>query len=140
MTVENPISSPFELPSSKGVIFVVDDESAFCDVVCEILEAIGYDPHYALNAAEALQMLPQVNPDLILSDVMMPEMDGLSFVRHLRDHEAWKAIPVIIVSAKATPDDRLNALDSGASDFLAKPFSSYDLEELIERNLKRDGY
>lgn len=138
MSLENPTSAFVDPPPGKGVIFVVDDESAFCDVVCEILEAIGYDSHFALNATEALQMMPQIKPDLILSDVMMPEMDGLSFVRHLRDHAAWQTIPIVVVSAKATAEDRRNALASGASDFLAKPFSSYDLEELIERNLERD--
>ena len=137
MSVENPFSSPIDLPLCKGVIFVVDDEQSFCHVVCEILEAIGYDPHYALDATEALGMLPQVKPDLILSDVMMPDMDGLSFVRHLREQPSWNAVPVVIVSAKATAEDRRNALESGASDFLAKPFSSHDLEELIGRYLQR---
>jgi CheY-like chemotaxis protein len=114
------------------MILVVDDEYAFCDVVCEILEAIGYIARYALNATQALAQLPQLKPDVILTDVMMPDMDGLSFVRHLREQDEWKSIPIVIISAKATTEDRNSALESGADEFLAKPFSSYDLEALIE--------
>jgi len=139
MTVENPFSTSAP-QASRAVILVVDDERAFCDVVCEILEAIGYDPHYALNAAEALEMLPWIQPDLILSDVMMPDMDGLSFMRQVREKTLWKTIPIVIVSAKATTDDRQAAFESGASEFLAKPFSSHDLETLIGSILQSDGH
>jgi CheY-like chemotaxis protein len=139
MTVETPLSNPEPLPPSKGVILVVDDERAFCDVVCEILEAIGYLAYFALDAAQALHKLPQVKPDMVLTDVMMPDMDGLSFVRYIREQPSWASTPVVIISAKATQEDRRKALESGANEFLAKPFSSYDLEELIERFLHLDG-
>ena len=132
MTDFSPLPSSNLSLQDRALILVVDDERAFCDVVCEILEAIGYQARYALNATQALELLPQSVPDLILTDVMMPDMDGLTFVRHLRQHPQWASIPIVIISAKATPDDRHNALESGADDFLAKPFSSYDLEALIE--------
>jgi len=114
-----------------GVILVVDDERAFCDVVCEILETIGYVAHHTLNATQALEKLPQIQPDVILTDVMMPDMDGLSFVRHLRQQHQWHSTPVVIISAKATAEDRRLALESGANEFLAKPFTAQDLEVLI---------
>ena len=135
MTVPPGGVYPDAAGSTRGVILVVDDEQAFCDVVCEILEAIGYSAHYALNAEQALNVLPKVMPDVILTDVMMPDMDGLSFVRFLRQQPQWGGTAIIIISAKATPDDQREALDSGANQFLAKPFSSYDLEALIEEIL-----
>jgi CheY-like chemotaxis protein len=139
MTVEPSFFNPEPPAPGKGVILVVDDEHAFCDVVCEILEAIGYRAYFALDAAQALHKLPQVKPDVVLTDVMMPDMDGLSFVRYLREQPNWASTPVVIISAKATQEDRRKALESGADEFLAKPFSSYDLEELIERILQLDG-
>lgn len=117
------------------LILVVDDEMAFCNVVCEILNELGYEARYALNARQALEVLNHAAPDLILADVMMPDMDGLSFVRNLRQQPQWVATPMAIVSAKATSEDRQAALDSGATAFLAKPFSAQDLEVLVKELL-----
>jgi CheY-like chemotaxis protein len=122
--------------NQKGIVLVVDDEAAFCAVICEILEANGYEPHYTLTAAEALQVLEHLHPDIILSDVMMPDMDGLSFVSHLRAHPKWAHIPIIVISAKTSTEDRRLALEAGANQFLAKPFSANDLENLIEATIK----
>jgi CheY-like chemotaxis protein len=132
MTSHSHTPAPIRNEASRGVILVVDDERAFCDVVCEILEAIGYKARFALNANQALELLPHLMPQVILTDVMMPDMDGLSFVRHLRKQPHWKTIPIVIISAKATPDDRQNAFASGANAFLPKPFSANDLETLME--------
>ena len=131
MTSNLPSENPDSTHQGMGVILVVDDERSFCYVVCEILEAIGYIAHHTPNAIQALEKLPQLQPDVILTDVMMPEMDGLSFVRHLRQQQRWSTTPIVIISAKATPEDQRLALESGASDFLAKPFSAQDLEALI---------
>jgi CheY-like chemotaxis protein len=131
MTINLPPKNPDTTHHGMGVILVVDDERAFCDVVCEILETIGYVAHHTLNATQALEKLPQIQPDVILTDVMMPDMDGLSFVRHLRQQHQWHSTPVVIISAKATAEDRRLALESGANEFLAKPFTAQDLEVLI---------
>lgn len=109
-------------------VLVVDDEVAFCDVVCEILIASGYiatSAHGVLGARETLQ---RERPDVILSDIMMPEIDGLQFVRELRQDPRTSKIPVLVVSAKASSGDRQAALEAGASGFLAKPFSANELE------------
>ncbi len=134
MAVDLPQSKD-SMTSHRGNVLVVDDEPAFCDVVCEILQAIGYQAQYALNASEALRLLPHFIPDVILTDVMMPDMDGLSFIRHLRAQAQWRSTPIVIISAKSSTEDRHQALESGANDFLAKPFSAQDLEDLVERTL-----
>ncbi|MEJ2012011.1 MAG: response regulator [Anaerolineales bacterium] len=112
-------------------VLVVDDEIAFCDVVCEILIASGYVASAAQDAPEAMDALSRERPDLILSDIMMPEIDGLQFIRGLRQDPRFMEIPVLVVSAKASNGDREAAFAAGASSFLAKPFSAGELETHI---------
>jgi CheY-like chemotaxis protein len=115
----------------KKLILVVDDEVAFCDVVCEILESAGYRAQSAMHVNEAYQFIDQENPDLILTDVMMPDIDGLSFIRELKANSDFAAIPTVVVSACTTPEDTQKALQAGAVKVLPKPFSSDDLETLV---------
>ena len=119
------------------VILVVDDEPAFCDVVCEILEACGYRAQRALNVKQAYQHMAEEVPDLILTDVMMPETDGLTFIRNLKTNREYAHIPTIVVSACTTPGDEKKALEAGAMKVLAKPFSSSDLEGLVNSVIRR---
>ena len=76
-------------------------------------------------------------PDLILLDVMMPEVDGLSLLRWLREHSEQGSVPIHVVSAKAQPDDRKAAIDAGADGFLAKPFSVEELRDVISQYLSQ---
>ena len=122
-------------PKNNRIILVIDDEEAFCDVVCEILDASGYLPLHAHTATQALEILRDQTPDLILSDVMMPDVDGLTFIRHLRSNPRWSDIPIIVVSAKATTADQDAARSVGADGYLVKPFSTADLEMTIANAL-----
>lgn len=112
-------------------VLVVDDEETVCNVVCEILETLGFEAHRAYSAAEALTFLEQTTPDLILTDVMMPDIDGLTLIYKIRCATESANVPIIVFSAIATTADRQAALDAGASAFLAKPFSSRELKEII---------
>jgi CheY-like chemotaxis protein len=91
--------------------------------VSDILESYGFDTHVANNAIEAVSMLASFLPDLILLDVMMPEIDGLTMLRNIRETPTQSDIPVIVVSAKVLDQDRDAALHAGADAFLPKPFS-----------------
>ncbi|HHH82871.1 MAG TPA: response regulator [Chloroflexi bacterium] len=113
-------------------ILVVDDEQAFREVVCEILEAAGHQAWGANDAFEAMHILEDLTPDLILIDIMMPGIDGLSLIRRLRARPRWKNTPMLVVSAKAGSSDREEARLSGANGFLCKPFSCADLEAAVE--------
>jgi CheY-like chemotaxis protein len=129
---ESRLLAKYGSPASDSrTILVIDDEEAFCDVVCEILDSLGYKTRQAYDAHQAIALLQKITPDLILTDVMMPELDGLTFIRQLRSDPTWSEIPIIIVSAKATKDDREAATEAGADGYLIKPFSSLELEELI---------
>lgn len=116
-------------------ILVVDDEPAFCAVVCEILRVYGFVAHPVNGARQALEFMKGLTPDLILADVMMPEVDGLTMLRELRANAGWSGIPAIVISAKSAPEDFSAAMAAGANGCLAKPFSASELRETVERFL-----
>ena len=119
----------------KPVILLIDDEKAYAEVIKEALTPMGVDVHIACNAMEAMLVMQDITPDLILLDVMMPEVDGLTLLRWLRDNSRGKEMPIHIVSAKAGPEDRDAALRAGADGFLAKPFTMQDLKETLSEYL-----
>jgi CheY-like chemotaxis protein len=116
---------------SSGTILVIDDEPALRSVLCTMLEVFGYRVIEAGSAMFALSVLDEIKPDLILTDVMMPDMDGLTLIRRLRSEPAWAGIPALVISAKTTMDDKMAAETAGASGFLSKPFSATDLKAAL---------
>jgi two-component system OmpR family response regulator len=120
---------------SKPVILLIDDEIAYAEVIKEALLPMGVEVHIAGNAMEAMLVMQEVTPDLVLLDVMMPEVDGLTLLRWLRENSRGKEMPVHIVSAKAQQEDRDAALRAGANGFLAKPFTMQDLKETLAEYL-----
>jgi CheY-like chemotaxis protein len=121
------------MPTPKNLycILVVDDDPSFCMIMREVLCADGYDVRLAYNVPQALSMLQEAKPDLILSDVMMPDIDGLTLIRNLRTDPFLSEIPTIVVSAKAMPEERKAAQSAGANAFIPKPFQLQDLRETI---------
>jgi CheY-like chemotaxis protein len=119
------------LPKKLYCILVVDDDPTFCMIMREILHTDGYDVRLAYTVSEALSMLRETKPDLILSDVMMPDVDGLTLIRNLRTDPFLSEIPAIVVSAKAMPEERKAAQSAGANAFIPKPFQLQDLREAI---------
>ena len=116
-----------------GTILVIDDEPALRSVLCTMLEVFGYSVVEAGSATFALTLLEEITPDLILTDIMMPDMDGLTLIRRLRSEPAWSGILALVISAKASIDDRLVAQAAGANGFLAKPFSATDLKAALRQ-------
>lgn len=113
-------------------ILIVDDERDYCRVMAEVLMEYGYEVSVAHDAGDALFRLKNTHPDLILMDVMMPQIDGLSLIGRLRLTEDWGRIPIVVVSAKSQPVDRVAAIGAGANGFLAKPFTAQMLRAAIE--------
>ena len=118
---------------SAGTIMVIDDEPALRSVLCTMLEVFGFSVIEAGSATFALSLLEEITPDLILTDVMMPDIDGLTLIRRLRAESAWSGIPALVISAKTTTDDRIAADTAGANGFLAKPFSAADLKAALRQ-------
>ena len=115
-------------------ILIVEDDVRNVYAVTNIFEPLGANVQIARNGREALEALersteaPEAAIDLVLMDVMMPEMDGLTATRELRKQAQWKKLPVIMLTAKAMKDDQEKCLDAGANDYMAKPL---DVEKLI---------
>ncbi|MBL8119536.1 MAG: response regulator [Anaerolineae bacterium] len=118
-------------------ILVVDDEPAVQDLVHALLGRFGYEFIPALNATAAVKVLRvQPLPDLVLLDLMMPEVDGLEFLRQMREVRAFDNLPVIIVSALADPDQIRKGLELGADRYITKPAMAHNLAKTVQEVLR----
>ncbi len=124
-----------EISMSKPTVLLIDDEKPYAEIIGSVLESLDIDVIIACDSMEALNFLQQIVPDLILLDVMMPDVDGLTLLRWLREHSEQDNIPIHVVSAKAMTEDREAALSAGADGFLAKPFDIKDLQDLVRKYL-----
>jgi DNA-binding NarL/FixJ family response regulator len=117
-------------------LLVVDDDPNLVLLVKDYLEFRGYEVVAASNGLEALEVMRRSTPDLIICDVMMPEMDGYTFVQTLRSDRATDWIPVIFLSARGQTADRVRGLNTGADAYLVKPFEPEELVAQVEATLK----
>ena len=120
----------------RALILVVDDEPDIVQVLTIGLEAAGYRVESAYDGPEGLKKARELNPDLILLDLMLPKMDGYRVCRLLKFDERYRHIPIIILSARTQGKDRELALETGANQFLTKPQPFTDLLSHIETLLK----
>ncbi len=118
-------------------ILVVDDEQDAVDLVAFNLKQAGFQVITAEDGAEALDKVHKHQPDLIVLDVMMPELDGLEVCKLLRRDPATAGIPLLMLTAKATEVDRILGLELGADDYVTKPFSPRELVLRIRKLLAR---
>lgn len=120
-------------------ILIIEDDVAIRDNTQEMLETRGFQVLVAENGRIGLQIACSKLPDLILCDVMMPELDGYGVLRGLRQNTATETIPVIFLTAKATRSDIRYGMDLGADDYLAKPFTAEELLGAIASRLERQS-
>ena len=116
------------MPAPKPRVLVVDDDKAVRESLRRSLEFNGYDVHLAGDGAEALAGIGQLDPDVVVMDVMMPRLDGIETTRALRT--AGNDVPILVLTARDAVGDRVEGLDAGADDYLTKPFA---LQELLAR-------
>jgi CheY-like chemotaxis protein len=116
---------------SAHSVLIIDDELTFVAVMGEVLESFGFQVHQAYSVSQALTVLESVTPDLILTDLRMPDSDGIELLEQLRTDPAWGHIPKIVVTAKASSADLTEARKAGADGFLRKPFSVRELRAAI---------
>lgn len=124
-------------PQRPVRILLVDDEQNILDIVRFNLEVEGYHVITALDGEEALRKVYETRPDLVLCDIMMPEIDGLEVCRRLKADSRTDQIPIVMLSAKAQPQDKMASIEAGADDFITKPFDFSDLVARIKINLVR---
>lgn len=118
----------------KYRLLVVDDEIRILNFLRSNLRALGYEVLTATNGREALKQFHGNHPDLILLDVLMPEMDGLEVLKEIR---GFSKVPVIFLTAKGGERDKIKGLDMGADDYISKPFSPDELISRIEAVMRR---
>ncbi|MGF2385138.1 response regulator YycF [Lentilactobacillus otakiensis] len=117
-------------------ILVVDDEKPIVDIEKFNLTKEGYEVSVAYDGEEALQQVKDVDPDLIILDLMLPKVDGLEVAREVRK---TKDTPIIMVTAKDSELDKVLGLELGADDYVTKPFSNRELVARVKANLRRQG-
>jgi signal transduction histidine kinase len=119
------------MPDHPLRVMVVDDEPSGLEVIGGLLATEPYELTFAASGPEALERVKRQVPDVVITDLMMPGMDGLALVTLLRAREKTKATPVIVVTALDTREDVARALDAGATDFLSKPVSGTELRARV---------
>jgi DNA-binding response OmpR family regulator len=112
-------------------VLVVDDEKAYCGALHDVLEAAGAHVFLANNASAAETLFRVMGPDLVILDVMMPDMSGLDLIRKLRAVVGQEHVPIIVASALALQVDREAAFGAGASAHLAMPFTTKELRDAV---------
>jgi len=121
--------------TDKRRILIVEDEKHIAEGLKLNISLQGHDAVIAENGTSALQLWKEWNPDLIVLDIMLPGIDGLSVLQHIRLED--EQIPILILSAKATIDDKIKGLSYGVDDYMTKPFKLEEFLLRIERMLKR---
>ena len=124
---------------SKAKILIVDDEKTIVEAVKYNLDKEGFRTVVAYDGTEALRLARREEPDLILLDWMLPEMDGLAVCRILKQEAKTKHIPVIMLTVKSEERDKVLGLETGADDYVTKPFSARELAARVKAMLRRAG-
>ncbi len=119
---------------NKPRILVIEDDSAIINLIRTTLEMQDYQYHTAQTGAVGLMEATSYNADVIILDLGLPDMDGVEIIQKIR---GWSAVPIIVVSARSEDNDKVEALDTGADDYLTKPFSVDELLARLRAALRR---
>lgn len=127
----------------QHTILLVDDDPILLDTVADLLTVVGHVVIKARDGAEALERLAIMHPDLIITDILMPGIDGYELLRHVLHHPEWQKIPLVFLSARWRENEILEAMSRGAAAFLTKPFDAEELfskvNEIIGNTHNRSG-
>lgn len=122
---------------AKSMVLVVDDEAAIRSMLAFNLKRAGFDVTEADNGRSARDAIASARPDLVLMDWMLPDVSGLELTRLLKRDDNLKDIPIIMVTARTEEQDKIHGLDSGADDYVSKPFSPRELVSRVRAVLRR---
>ncbi|VVB96785.1 Chemotaxis protein CheY [uncultured archaeon] len=121
----------------KIKVLVADDDRNVINIIRDSLEPGLYEVLEAVNGKEALGMVFAESPDILVLDIMMPDMDGYNVCEKLKEQDSTKKIPIIILSAKTGVEDKLKAMELGIDDYMVKPFDPRELKARIKMRLER---
>jgi PAS domain S-box-containing protein len=136
---QTPAPQPPALENSGPAILLAEDNEANVQTIGGYLEEKGYAMHYASNGLIAVQLARELRPALILMDIQMPVMDGLTAIRELRKDSTLRETPIIALTALAMPGDLARCLDAGADDYMSKPVRLRELADHIHRRLNMES-
>ena len=122
---------------SKGRVLIVEDNMDTYELVRFILEKNGYEVFLAVNGRDGVNAATKQKPDLIVMDLSMPEMDGWTATRLIKQNKQTSAIPLIALTAHVLPGDRQRAVDSGCDEYITKPMDLLELVETVDRWVKQ---
>jgi DNA-binding response OmpR family regulator len=122
---------------AKSKILVVDDNAYLVDILCFSLEMENYEVLKAYDGEEALKIMSNNLPDLILADIMMPKMDGFELCKKTKENPKTKDIPFLFLTAKGKLDDQLKGFSLGGDDYIVKPFNLNDLLKKISKSIEQ---
>ncbi|MEG4571478.1 response regulator transcription factor [Microcoleus sp. N3A4] len=118
-------------------LLLVDDEPGLREAVQAYLEDSDFAVEVASNARDGWELLQQHNPDLVISDIMMPQVDGYQFLKQVREDPRYKALPVVFLTAKGMTGDRIQGYQAGCDAYLSKPFDPDELVAIVTNLLAR---
>ncbi|PSB35608.1 DNA-binding response regulator [filamentous cyanobacterium Phorm 46] len=118
-------------------LLLVDDEPGLREAVQAYLEDSDFTVEVASNARDGWELLQQSNPDLVISDIMMPQVDGYQFLKQVREDPRYKALPVVFLTAKGMTSDRIQGYQAGCDAYLSKPFDPDELVAIVTNLLAR---
>jgi two-component system, cell cycle response regulator len=127
---------PGEAPGETALILVVDDNPDNLEIIATRLQFRGYEVAVAERGEAAIELVKEAPPDLILLDIMMPDMDGYEVARRIRQDPEIGYIPIIVVTARDSTEDKVTGLDAGADDYLTKPINFPELEARVRSMLR----
>lgn len=120
------------MTETQKTVMIVEDEVVAAELFAEMMRVIGFRVIKMYSSVPAIPMLSKEKPDVVILDIMMPDISGLEVLRYMKRESELAVIPVIIVSAKSMPGDIKAGLDAGASIYLTKPVSFNDLKQAVE--------
>jgi len=120
---------------SEKTVLIIEDEEDAAELFGEMMQVVGFRVLKLSKSSPAISLMSEEKPDLVILDIMMPEISGLEILRQMRRVPNLSKIPVIIVSAKSMPTDIKNGMEAGASTYLTKPVGFQDLKEAVEQAL-----
>jgi len=120
-------------------ILLVEDTANLAEEIVEVLQWSGFEVKWASGGVMAIEMLKEYPAELVITDLLMPGMDGYELIRMLRSMPQYQSLPIIILSAKTAPSDKAKGTDAGANGFVGKPCKAHELLSAIEPWLGKGG-
>ena len=122
--------------SQKISVLIIEDEKSICDFVAKTLQSHDYRTTAVHTGKDGLAQLTSLLPDIVLLDLGLPDMDGMDIIRQTR---TWSSVPIIVISARTQEKEKVLALDSGADDYITKPFGTFELLARIRTAMRHNN-